>query len=182
MSKPLLSSDWYRLRALKPRLRGHVRLLRHAYRGQVWYVIEDRVGGKHHRFNFSAYRVISLMDGRRDMDGCGSVLLAELSDATPTQDEVVRLLGQLHAADLVQVDISPDVAELFERRGKQQRRKWMGRVGQPDRAAAALVRPRPAAAGHAALARAAAGLAVGCCCGWRWCCRRWCCCPATGAS
>lgn len=131
MTRPLLSGEWYRLRALRPRLRGHVRIHRHAYRGQVWYVIEDRIGGKHHRFNFPTYRLISLMDGRRDMSALWDVLMADLSDDTPTQDDVIQLLGQLHAADLVLVDITPDTAELFERRSKQQRRKWMGRLGNP---------------------------------------------------
>lgn len=94
-------------------------------------MIEDRIGGKHHRFNFAAYRVISLMDGRRDMNAVWNALIADLNDATPTQDDVIRLLGQLHAADLVLADITPDTAELFERRGKQQRRKWVGRFGNP---------------------------------------------------
>ena len=131
MTRPLLSAKWYRLRALKPRLRGHAQIHRHVYRGQVWYVIEDRIGGKHHRFNFAAYRVISLMDGRRDMSALWNVLIADLNDDTPTQDDVIRLLGQLHAADLVLADMTPDIAELFDRRAKQQRRKWMGRVGNP---------------------------------------------------
>ena len=131
MSRPLLSGEWYRLRNLRPRLRGHARIHRHAYRGQVWYVVEDRIGGKHHRFNAAAYRVISLMDGRRDMNALWDVLITDLNDTTPTQDDVIQLLGQLHGADLVLADITPDTAELFERRGKQQRRKWMGRVGNP---------------------------------------------------
>ena len=131
MTRPLLSGEWYRLRALKPRLRGHVQIHRHAYRGQVWYVIEDRIGGKHHRFNFAAYRVISLMDGQRDMIALWNALIVDLNDDTPTQDDVIRLLGQLHSADLVLADITPDIAELFDRRTKQQRRKWMGRLGNP---------------------------------------------------
>ena len=131
MTRSLLSTEWYRLRLLKPRLRGHAQIHRHAYRGQVWYVIEDRIGGKHHRFNFAAYRVISLMDGQRDMNALWDALIADLTDDTPTQDDVIRLLGQLHAADLVLADITPDTAELFDRRGSQQRRKWMGRVGNP---------------------------------------------------
>lgn len=131
MSRPLLSSEWYRLRRLKPRLRGHLQIHRHAYRGRVWYVVEDRLGGKHHRFNFAAYRVIHLMDGRRDMEAIWQALAADLDDETPTQDDVIRLLGQLHAGDLVLADITPDIAELLERRTRQQRRKWMGRVGNP---------------------------------------------------
>jgi len=131
VAKPLLSSNWYRLRHLKPRLRGHVQIHRHEYRGEAWYVIEDRIGGKHQRFNFASYRVINLMDGQRDMRALWDLLSAELTDETPTQEDVIRLLGQLHSADLVQMDVTPDVAELFERRGKQLRRKWMSRLANP---------------------------------------------------
>ncbi|MCB2001957.1 MAG: hypothetical protein KDH91_17040, partial [Rhodoferax sp.] len=64
----LLSTNWYRVEHLKPRLRGHVRIHRHAYRGAVWYVMEDRIAGKYHRFNPASHQVISLMDGKRTME------------------------------------------------------------------------------------------------------------------
>ena len=35
---------------------------------------------------------------------------ARLGEAAPTQDEIIQLLGQLHAADLLQSDVTPDVA------------------------------------------------------------------------
>lgn len=131
MTRPLLSNNWYRVRELKPRLRGHVQIHRHEYRGEAWYVFEDRVGGRHHRFNFAAYRVIHLMDGKRDMNAIWALLTEQVDDDTPTQDDIVRLLGQLHGSDLVLADVTPDTAELFERRGKHERRKWMGRLGNP---------------------------------------------------
>ena len=131
MSRPLLSNDWYRVATLCPRLRGHVRLHRHVYRGQSAYLIEDRVAGRHQRFDFAAYRVISLFDGQRSLGALWAMLSADLNDSTPTQDELIRLLGQLHAADLVACDITPDVAELLERHGQQRRRLWLGRVGNP---------------------------------------------------
>lgn len=131
MSGPLLSDNWYRMRQLRPRLRGHVRIHRHEYRGEVWYVIEDRMAAKHQRFNFQAYRVIDLMDGSRSMDDIWDALCAELSDETPAQSDVLRLLSTLHAADLVQMDVTPDVAELLQRRRKQLRSKWFARVGNP---------------------------------------------------
>jgi len=131
MSAPLLSESWYRMRQLRPRLRGHLRIHRHEYRGEVWYVIEDRIGAKHQRFNLQAYRIIHLMDGSRTMDALWELLCADLSDDTPTQGDVLKLLSTLHAADLVQVDVTPDVAELLQRRQKQVRSKWMARVGNP---------------------------------------------------
>jgi len=131
MSEALLSTNWYRVADLKPRLRGHIRIHRHAYRGEIWYVVEDRVAGKYHRFNPPSYRVISLMDGRRDMAQVWRRLTEELVEDTPDQEEVIRLLGQLHGADLIQCDVTPDVAELLERRGKQERKKLMSRYLNP---------------------------------------------------
>ncbi len=127
----LLSTNWYRVEHLRPRLRGHVRIHRHAYRGEIWYVMEDRVTGKYHRFNPATHRVISLMDGKRDMAAIWGRLTAQLADDTPAQEEVIKLLGQLHGSDLVQCDVDPDVAELFERRSKEQQRKFMSRFMNP---------------------------------------------------
>lgn len=127
----LLSTNWYRVAQLRPRLRGHVRIHRHAYRGEVWYVMEDRVAGKYHRFNPPSYRVISLMDAKRDMAAIWKRLTDQLADDTPSQEEVIKLLGQLHGADLVQCDVDPDVAELFERRTKEKKRKFMSRFMNP---------------------------------------------------
>jgi putative peptide zinc metalloprotease protein len=131
MSEALLSTNWYRVADLKPRLRGHIRIHRHAYRGEIWFVVEDRVAGKYHRFNPASYRVISLMDGRRDLEQVWCRLTNELVEDTPDQEEVIRLLGQLHGADLIQCDVTPDVAELFERRGKQERKKLLSRYLNP---------------------------------------------------
>ncbi len=131
MTEALQSSNWYRVAELKPRLRGHVRIHRHAYRGQVWYVVEDRMAGKYHRFNPASHRVIGLLDGRRTMERVWRQLSGTLDEDTPTQDEVVNLLGQLFAADLIQCDVSPDVAELFQRRRKEERRQFNSRYLNP---------------------------------------------------
>ena len=131
MTEALLSSNWYRVADVKPRLRGHVHIHRHAYRGQVWYVVEDRVAGKYHRFNPASHRVISLMDGRRTLDAVWQRLTGELAEDTPGQDEVITLLGQLYGSDLIQFDVNPEVAELFERRKKFERQRLKSRYLNP---------------------------------------------------
>ncbi|MBI3350702.1 MAG: hypothetical protein HY020_26330 [Burkholderiales bacterium] len=127
----LFSANWYRVATLKPRLRGHVRIHRHVYRGEIWYVVEDRVSGKYHRFNPSSYRVIGLLDGERTLQQVWDRLSAAMDEHTPSQDELVQLFGQLYAADLIQCDVTPDVAELFERGGKQRRSKMLQRFANP---------------------------------------------------
>ena len=127
----LVSSNWFRIATLKPRLGGHVRIHRHVYRGQVWYVVEDRVAAKFHRFNPAAYRIISALDGRRSMQEIWNALALDLREDSPSQDEIVNLLGQLNAADLIVSEASVDVAELFERHGRQSRQRLIGRIANP---------------------------------------------------
>ena len=142
------STHWWRVAALRPRLRGHVRIHRHAYRGRPWFVIEDRLAGKYYRFNFAVYRLIDLFDGRSSLQAIWDRLSAQAGSALPTQDEIVQVLGQLHQADLLQVEVTPDLAELLQRRDQQHKRQFMSRwlnpmslrwrLIDPDRGLAAL--------------------------------------------
>ena len=128
MSEALFSPSWYRVAALAPRLRSHAKLHRHQYRGQTWYVLHDRSNERFHRFSPAAFSFIGLMDGRRLVQEIWDLSCTRLGDNGPTQPEVVQLLSQLHAADVLQCDIPPDTAELLDRYDKQQRRKWQRRL------------------------------------------------------
>jgi putative peptide zinc metalloprotease protein len=128
LSEELYSSSWYRVANLRPRLRGHVRMHRHSYRGELWYVLEDRVSHRMHRFNPPAHFILGLMDGRRSVQELWDAALARFGDDAPTQDELIRLLGQLHAADVMQSEIAPDVAELLHRTQKMRRKSLMQKL------------------------------------------------------
>lgn len=123
MIKPRFSQFWYRVETLKPRLRSHLDIRRHLYRGQIWYVINDAASGKLHRFTANAYTLIGLMDGVRTVRRLWEIAEEKLRDYAPTQDEVISLLGQLHGADLLQCDVPPDTAELFRRYRSQKKSK-----------------------------------------------------------
>jgi len=123
MIKPRFSQFWYRVETLKPRLRSHLDIRRHLYRGQIWYVINDAASGKLHRFTSNAYTLIGLMDGERSVRQLWEIAEEKLRDYAPTQDEVISLLGQLHGADLLQCDVPPDTAELFRRYRSQKKAK-----------------------------------------------------------
>jgi putative peptide zinc metalloprotease protein len=129
VSAALTSSSWYRVAGLRPRLRTQARLYRHRYRSEVWYLLQDPATGRVHRFTPAARLVIAAMDGRRSVDELWELANRHLGETAPTQDEMISLLGQLHATDLLQSDASPDVAELFERGERQdksrRRRSYM---------------------------------------------------------
>jgi len=120
MAQPLFSPSWYRVAALTPKLRTHAQIHRHQYRGETWYVLQDLSSERFHRFSPAAYFIIGLMDGKTTVQQIWDRALAQLGDDAVTQDEIVQLLGQLHAADVMQCEVSPDTAELFRRREKQE--------------------------------------------------------------
>jgi putative peptide zinc metalloprotease protein len=82
-------------------------------------VVQDPASGRFNRFTPAAYQLLGLMDGRLSMDEVWIIALEQLGDDTPSQEEVISLLSQLHAADLLNCEVNPDTAELFERFAKQ---------------------------------------------------------------
>src|SRR5574338_528666 len=109
----LHSPSWYRVAALRPKLRSHARIHRHHYRGNLWYVLEDRVSRRMHRFNPVAYYVI-------------------------------RLLGQLHAAEVLQTESLPDFGELARRAKRARKRTWLQNLLSPLSIRIPLVDPERA--------------------------------------
>lgn len=131
MAQQLLSPAWYRVAGLRPRLRLHVRVRRHEYRGQRWHVIEDRISRRTHRLDPLAYFVVGLMDGERSMQEIWDAAAQRFGDEAPTQDEVIRLLGQLHIADVLQSEVTPDVNELLRRSQRIRGRTRLAKVLSP---------------------------------------------------
>ncbi|WP_295880285.1 HlyD family efflux transporter periplasmic adaptor subunit [uncultured Thiohalocapsa sp.] len=153
MPEPLLDPQWYRVADLRPRLRPHVQLHRHHYRGQRWYVIQDAGTGRYHRFSAVAHRLIGLMDGRRSLGRIWELAARELGDDVPTQGETLRLLHQLHAADVLQTDINADTEERVRRFDRERRRKWQQQLKSPLAVRVPLVDPERFLAATAWLVR-----------------------------
>lgn len=131
MSGKFLSEMWYRVASLRPRLHPHVRIFRQRFRGRAWYVLQDRSSGRVHRLTPATYALIDGMDGRQTVDALWQRLAESLGDHAPTQDEVIQLLSQLHAADVLQADSMPDLGEAIERKRRQRRQKWLQSIGNP---------------------------------------------------
>ena len=111
----MFSDHWYRVAQLKPMLQDHVSIERHTYRDEDWWVLVDPLTSRQHRLNHSARYTISLMDGERNLETIWDAAVAALRQEAPTQHEIIELLGQLHAADLLRTDATSDVEELFGR-------------------------------------------------------------------
>lgn len=131
MDESLFSPSWYRVENLRPRLRRHAQVHRHHYRGHLWYVLQDHAAQRYHRFTPTAYYLIGLMDAKRSVQEIWDAANTRLGDDAPTQDEVIELLGQLHAADVLQCDVTPDIEEWLRRYDRDQRNQLRSRLMSP---------------------------------------------------
>ena len=131
MSGSMFSADWYRIADVRPQLRTHASIHRHSFRGRVWYVLQDEASGKLHRFSPQAYALVGLMDGERTVDEIWHSSGERLSDDMPSQDEVIRLLGELYRASALQAGSMPDIEELSRRSRDIKKRKWLAILKSP---------------------------------------------------
>jgi putative peptide zinc metalloprotease protein len=121
----LVNSHWYRVASVVPRLRQQLRVHAHRYRGRLWYVIEDRMNGRYHRFDRQAWRIIHLLNGTLTLEQLWHRLASEPGAHTPSQEDILALLGQLHSLDLLASGSLPDLAEAGRRERSQSRqRRW----------------------------------------------------------
>jgi len=125
------SQSWYRVADLRLRLRAHVEIHRHVYRGEPWYVVQDHATGQFLRFSVEAHQLIGRMDGERTLAAIWEQACAELGDDMPTQDEVIELVGKLYRANLLQGSLPPDVEDLVRRGRKVRRARWLQQLSSP---------------------------------------------------
>ncbi len=129
--RTLYSNSWYRVADLRPFVRNHAEIHRHDYRGEVWYVVQDHSSGRFHRFTEKAYLVIGLMNGERTLQEIWETACEKLGEDMPTQDEVIALLSQLHQADILQSNISPDMDNLHRRQQKDRHARFSNAIRSP---------------------------------------------------
>ena len=125
MSESLFSPLWFRIADRHPQLRSDVQVQRQYVRGELWYVLVNTADAVHYRINERAYQLIGRCDGRRSLQAIWDAMLEELRDAAPTQDEVIRILGQIEGQGLLFYDVSPDAESLQRRLDERNRRGFI---------------------------------------------------------
>lgn len=128
--RPSFSESWYRVAGTKVRLRTTAQVSRQHYRGERWYVVRDPAGNQYHRLSDTAYRFIALLDGKRTVAEAWEHAGGALADDAPTQPEVIQILSQLYAANLIDTEVTPDNAVLLRRHKQFLKRRLQSRLMQ----------------------------------------------------
>jgi len=125
----MFSDHWYRVASLQPALKPQVTISKHDYAGEQTWVLVDSLSGTQHRLGAAAYYMVARMNGVRTVQAIWDSSMVELDATAPTQTEFIEFLGRLHSAELLQTDISPDLAALMQRtrtkRAQKNKRKLL---------------------------------------------------------
>ncbi|MCP4270316.1 MAG: hypothetical protein GY777_32870 [Candidatus Brocadiaceae bacterium] len=131
MEKSPFSQYWYRVSQLQPSIRNQAQIHRHYYGAEQWYVLQNHVTGKLYRFTPIVYQIIGLMNGALTVQSLWEKASESYGDNAPTQDDMIRVLSQLHAAGILICNVPPDTVELFRRQKQLESSKWKQNLSSP---------------------------------------------------
>jgi putative peptide zinc metalloprotease protein len=123
------SESWYRIAGHRVALRPHVVVRRQYFRGERYFVLHDPFSNQFFRVRPSAYEFIARLSVGRTVESVWHESIEKNPEEAPGQEQALRLLGQLHSANLLHSDIPPDTAKMFEgyekRRSREVRSRWL---------------------------------------------------------
>ncbi len=114
---------WQHISKLRPKIREHVELYPQVYRGERWYVLHDQSAGQFLRFNEQAYAILGRLDGNHTLEEILEYANESDSEHDILVDEVIALIGQLNAAEVLRDGLPVNVQDIFGQYKEQQRKK-----------------------------------------------------------
>jgi putative peptide zinc metalloprotease protein len=128
MSGGMFSAAWHRIAKSKAKLNPNAEVERHRYRGNTWFIIRDPLSNSFFRLSPVAYRFVARLSREKTVEEVWKECLVLFPEEAPGQREVVKLLGQLTNANLIQSDLPPDATMQFERQRKQKQQELKGKL------------------------------------------------------
>lgn len=126
-----LNPNWPILAKLRPRLRKHVKTHSQQYRGERWYLLCDQSSNRHLRFSASAYEFVGRLDGEFSVDEIQLKVRKILGEDSLSQDDIVLILTQLFAMDLLRSELPTEAKEFFHRFQNERRLRRQRAIMNP---------------------------------------------------
>lgn len=122
-SPPTFSESWHVVANTRLALRVQVGVHRQTYRGEKWFLLRHPYTNAFYRLRPGAYAFVARLAPDRTVESVWKLCLEIDPEGAPGQTEVLQLLAQLHAADLIHAELPADSQALAERREKRQHRE-----------------------------------------------------------
>lgn len=122
------SESWHRVANLRAQLRPQVRVRRQFFRGERWYLLHDPYNNQFFRLRPAAYAFLLRLGPNSTVGQAWETVLKERPEDAPGQQDVVGLLSQLYASNLLTAEVPADTAALFQRYKKRVRREATAKI------------------------------------------------------
>jgi putative peptide zinc metalloprotease protein len=122
-SPPTFSESWHVVANTRLALRVQVEVHRQTYRGEKWFLLRHPYTNAFYRLTPGAYAFVARLAPDRTVESVWKLCLEIDPDGAPGQTEVLQLLAQLHAADLIHSELPADSQALASRREKRRTRE-----------------------------------------------------------
>jgi putative peptide zinc metalloprotease protein len=117
------SESWFRIAQQRLSLRAHVKVRRQFFRGERWYVLQDPFNNQFFRLRPGAYDFVVRLRPDRTLDAVWNECFEADPENAPGQEDALRLLAQLYAANLLHSALAPDSVLLFDRYKKRKQKE-----------------------------------------------------------
>ena len=122
------SESWYQVADARVALLPTVKAQPQRYRGKPWVMLEDPYSQRYFRVTPEAHAFLKSLSTERSVDELWHEHALAHPDRVPGQDEVVRLLSQLHLSNLLHFKGQPHNDLIFERSRSMRRRESVGKL------------------------------------------------------
>lgn len=122
-SPPTFSESWHVVAQARLALRVQVEVHRQTYRGEKWFLLRHPFTNAFYRLRPGAYAFVARLAPDRTVESVWKQCLEIDPEGAPGQTEILQLLAQLHAADLIHAEQPADAQALAERREKRRTRE-----------------------------------------------------------
>lgn len=128
MGTTIFGDSWFRVCGMKVALLETVECRRHVSRDSVWYVLHDTYSQRFFRATEQAQAFIAQLNTRQTVEEIWDAFVQAHPHAAPNQEEVIQLLSQLHASNLLYFTDQADNEAIVERYRRQKRRETWGKL------------------------------------------------------
>ena len=123
MSSAVFSDSWFRIAQARVSLPASTRVERQNFGGELWYVLQDSYSHRFFRITPQAWAFISQLTPEQTVEATWLDFVSRHPDAAPGQEDVVRVLSQLHVANMLYFQDLPDNQAIYRRAQTQRRRE-----------------------------------------------------------
>jgi putative peptide zinc metalloprotease protein len=126
-----IDAAWAQVAELKLQLAAHVDVVQHRYRGEIWYVLADRMTASHFRCTPAVQQFLTQLDGKHSVAEALNACIGQDGEGPPERVEVLHLLTALQSSQLLLGGVPPDGTALYTQQRAVQQSRWLRRLANP---------------------------------------------------